>query len=80
MSKRVLTLNIIYAVFDALVGVCGIGVFGLAGGYFERWWITLFAVIPLALYNNRTMILDSILEEIAEENSKAAEREVEHGT
>ena len=63
MDKKTFALNIVYAVFDTLIGVCGVGVFGLLAWHCDKWWIALFALVPLSLYNNHTLIIDADLQQ-----------------
>lgn len=59
MDKKLLVLNVCYAVFDALLAGAGIALFGWCAWHFERWWMVLFALIPLALYNQHSVIIDA---------------------
>ena len=59
MSKTLAFINILWALFDT--AICGLAVclFGWGSYHFERWWILLFSIIPLLLYNSHTLIIDS---------------------
>ena len=62
MTSKLLALNIIFAVFDVLLGTSGIALFGWAAWHFSKWWLTLFALFPLALYNSHSMIIGADIE------------------
>ena len=62
MTSKLLALNIIFAVFDVLLGLSGIALFGWAAWFFCKWWIALFALIPLTLYNSHSLIIDEDIE------------------
>ena len=64
MSKRTFVLNIAYAIFDTLIGACGAGIFGGLAWYTNKWWISLFALIPLSMYYNHSLIIDSDFQQI----------------
>lgn len=51
MNKYLFILNIFGTVFEALICALGIVGFVFLARYFNRWWIGLFALIPLIGYN-----------------------------
>lgn len=59
MDERLYRLNTTYAVVDTLMCLAAILCFGFASWYFGKWWINLFNLIPLALFNRRTIVLDT---------------------
>lgn len=59
MSKKVFFLNIVMVFFDVLLGITGIALFGWAAWNFSKWWLCLFALIPLTLYNTHGIIIES---------------------
>lgn len=63
MDKKLFWMNILIAVFDVVVCVAMVAMFGLAAFHFNRWWITLFALLPLLLYENHTLIVDADLQQ-----------------
>ena len=63
MNNRTLALNIVYAIFDTLIGILGIALFGWMGWHFNRWWISLFALFSIALYNSHTLIINADLQQ-----------------
>lgn len=62
MTSKLFALNIIFAVFDVLLGLSGIALFAWAAWFFCKWWLTLFALMPLALYNSHSLIIDDDIE------------------
>lgn len=59
MDKKFFVLNICYAVFDTILSGAGIALFGWCAWHFEKWWMVLFALIPLALYTQHSVIIDA---------------------
>lgn len=59
MSKRLAIINIILAIADLALSALGVIAFAQAAIHFGKWWIILFALIPLALYSQHSMIIDS---------------------
>ena len=59
MDERLYRLNTTYAIVDTLMCLAAILCFGFAAWYFGKWWMNLFNLIPLALFNRRTIVLDT---------------------
>lgn len=59
MTERLYKLNRLFFIVDCIVAVLGVCVFAYSAIHFGKWWIALFALIPLALYMNHGLILDS---------------------
>lgn len=55
-------INILLCVVDTLVCALAILIFAWCAKYFERWWIILFSLVPLMLFNGHTLILDRQIE------------------
>ena len=68
MDNKLFTINIILAITDTLIAALAIIVFAWGSQYFERWWMLLFNLVPLAMFNAHALILDVPSEEIADEN------------
>lgn len=51
-------MNIIFAITDTII--CGLAIVGMCMGayHFDRWWILLFTIVPLLLFNSHTLVLD----------------------
>ena len=62
MSKELQTLNIIWAVIDTLICGLSIAAFGWGAYHFDRWWLLPFVLIPLALFNQHSLIVDADME------------------
>lgn len=63
MGGRLFSLNVIITIADTLIAALAILAFAWGSMHFERWWILLLNIIPLALFNSHTLILNSITEE-----------------
>ena len=57
-------MNIIFAIADTIM--CGLAVVGLCFGayHFDRWWILLFTIVPLLLFNSPQLVLDADYEQV----------------
>jgi len=62
MSNKLLALNITYAVVDTIIAALAICGFIFGAWHFGRWWIILFTIIPLALFNSHSAIVDADIE------------------
>ena len=62
MSNKLLALNITYAVVDTIIAALAICGFIFGSWHFGRWWIILFTIIPLALFNSHSAIVDADIE------------------
>lgn len=62
MSKPLAAINIIWAIGDVIV--CSLAILAFAWGawFFGKWWMLLFAIIPLALFNQHSLIVNADLE------------------
>ena len=62
MSKPLAAINIIWAIGDVII--CGLAILAFAWGAwnFEHWDILLFNIIPLALFNQHSLIVNADLE------------------
>ena len=59
MDKKIAIINIIYALTDTIVCMVAVGVFAFCAWHFDRWWISLFGILPLLLYSNHSMIINA---------------------
>ena len=62
MNEKLYKLNRIYAIADTLVSLAVIATFGACAYFFGKWWIGLLNLIPLALFQTHTIIIDADLE------------------
>lgn len=62
MTSKLLALNITYAIVDTIIASLAICAFGWGSWHFGRWWIILFTIIPLALFNSHSAIVDADIE------------------
>lgn len=63
MDKKIFVLDVLITIADTLIAALAILAFAWGSRYFGRWWMLLFAIIPLALFNAHTLILDAPHEE-----------------
>ena len=59
MNERLYKINRLFIACDFLIAALGVCVFSYSALHFSKWWIALFALIPLALYMNHGLILDN---------------------
>lgn len=50
-------INIIKAIADVIVSALGIMGFIYGANMFQRWWILLFAVLPLLMYYSSGIVV-----------------------
>jgi hypothetical protein len=62
MTSKLLVLNITYAIVDTIIAALAICAFGWSAWFFGRWWIILFTIIPLVLFNTHSAIVDADIE------------------
>lgn len=62
MSKSLTAINIIFAVTDTLISALAIVCFGWGAWFFNRWWLLVFAIIPLALFHQHSLVIDADLD------------------
>ena len=66
MSKSLVVINIIWAVIDTLICALAVVAFAWGAFYFGKWWVLLFNIIPLALFNQHSLIVNADLERAEE--------------
>ena len=59
MDRRLFALNTILAIVDTLIAALAILAFAWGSRYFERWWMLLFTIVPLILFNTHTLVLET---------------------
>ena len=62
MDKKIFALDVLITIADTLIAALAIVAFAWGSRYFDRWWMLLFAVIPLALFNQHSLIVNADLE------------------
>lgn len=67
MDRRLATINIIIAVADTIVCLATVCIFGFLAWHFGKWWISLFNLVPLALFNSHSIIINADLAAAQEE-------------
>ena len=72
MDRKLLTLNIFYAIADVIIGLAGIAVFGEGAWFFGKWWLRIFTLLPLILYNNHTLVINEDIQ-LQDEAQKGGE-------
>ena len=58
MNERLYKLNKLFIIADMLIAALGVCMFAYSALHFGKWWIALFAIIPLTLYMNHGIVLD----------------------
>ena len=58
MSNKLFVLNIICTVCEMLICALVICVFAWMAHCFTKWWISLFCVIPLTVYNGWKLLAE----------------------
>lgn len=59
MDKKLFVLNIVFAITDTLMCLAVVAVFGFMAWKFGKWWISLFNLVPLALFQSHTLIINA---------------------
>ena len=59
MDKKLFTLNVVFAVVDLIFSALTVLVVTWAANHFGKLWIMLFLIIPVVLFNNRTMVINN---------------------
>ena len=72
MDRKLLTLNIFYAIADVIIGLAGIAVFGAGAWFCGKWWLLIFTLLPLVLYNNHTLVINEDIQ-LQDEEQKGGE-------
>ena len=62
MSSKLLAINIIFAVADTLIAALCICGFGWGAYHFGKWWMLCLSIIPLAMFNGHSIIVDADIE------------------
>lgn len=57
MDKKIFALNIIIAIVDTIIAALSIVAFFLMSYSMQKWWIMLFALIPLMLFNRHSILI-----------------------
>lgn len=70
MTKRLLVINVVYAVVDTLIFAIGICGFTLCAVHFGKWWLVLFNLLPLSLFSRHSLIIDNDLELASQSEEK----------
>lgn len=58
MNERLYRLNKLFIIADMIIAALGVCVFAYSALHFGKWWIALFALLPLILYMNHGIVLD----------------------
>ena len=70
MDKHMFIINIIKAIADTIISALGIMGFIYGANVFQRWWILLFVILPLAFYySSGIVVLGEPVEEGGENDS-----------
>lgn len=58
MSRTMATINIILVIADLILSALAVCAFAWCAVFFHKWWIILFTLVPVILYNNHSIIVD----------------------
>lgn len=75
MSRTMAVINIFLVVADLLLSALAVCAFAWAAVYFHKWWLILFTLVPVALYSNHSIIVDSDVRRAEVDNLKPKEGE-----
>ena len=77
MSKRLAIINITLVVTDLILSALTVAAFAWAAMFFNKWWLIFFVLIPLAMYSQHSMIIDSDIRDakVDELQSKGGEED-----
>ena len=67
MSKQLTVLNILVALFDMIVCVAALTMFAFTAYNSDKWWITLFSLLALFMYNSKSFMIDQDIEDAQKE-------------
>lgn len=59
MDKKLFALNVVFAVVDLIFSALTVLVVTWAANHFGKLWIMLFLIIPVVLFNERTMVINN---------------------
>lgn len=68
MDNNLYKLNTTYAVVDTIKCVFAILSFGFAAWFCNKWWINLFSILPLMMYSTHTIVIESDIECMQEQD------------
>ena len=70
MTKTMAVINIFLVITDLILAALAVCAFAWSAVYFHKWWLILFTLVPVILYNNHSIIVDnSIQQKEGEEDS-----------
>lgn len=75
MSKTLAVINIFLVITDLILSAIAVCAFAWCAVYFHKWWIILFTLVPVILYNNHSVILDSDVRQARIDNLKGGEKD-----
>ena len=58
MDRKLFILNIIITLVDTAISALAIIAFAWGAATFERWWLLLFALIPVLLFHAHPLVLE----------------------
>lgn len=62
MSEKLFKINRMMVICDFLLTCIAVTAFSAGAWYFAKWWIALFALIPLGMYTTHGIITDADVE------------------
>lgn len=74
MDKKLLVLNLVFAVADLLIAALTVVAITWAANHFGKLWIMLFLIIPVVLFNAHTVIIDNDIRQAKVDQLKPGSR------
>lgn len=75
MSKTLAVINIFLVIADLVLSALAVCAFAWCSVYFQKWWIILFTLVPVILYNNHSVIIDSDIRQSKIDELKGGEKD-----
>ena len=63
MNDKLFKINVLITVFDFFLCGMGVAAFAVGAWLFSKWWIALFALIPLGLYSNHGIVVETDIQQ-----------------
>ena len=75
MSRTLAVINIFLVVADLVLSALAVCAFAWCSVYFHKWWIILFTLVPVILYNNHSVIIDADIRQSKVDELKGGEKD-----
>ena len=68
-EDKIYRINVLFVICDFIIAGLSLVMVSWAAFFFNRWWIILFSVVPLALYMNHGLLIAEDLNAKGDENN-----------